>query len=53
MLAGLVADGSLNAMLPKSRSLPSGLGMPTRRTGLGRYVPAINWCLMFGSAVTR
>ncbi len=39
--------------IPNSRSLPSDLGMPTRRTGLGRYVPAISCSLMAGHAFVK
>src|SRR5665647_2015625 len=39
--------------MPSSRSPPSGFGIVTRRTGLGRYVPDNSCSRIAGHAVTR
>lgn len=39
--------------MPSSRSPPSGFGIATRRTGLGRYVPDNSCSRIPGHAVTR
>jgi hypothetical protein len=36
--------------MPSSRSPPSGFGIVTRRTGLGRYVPCNSWSRITGHA---
>ena len=42
---------SVTVGMPSSRSPPSGLGIVTRRTGLGRYVPDNSCSRIAGHAV--